>query len=124
MFHTYEWVADKFVNYVEDRMAQKPEVDTDVIETDLFHCEGCRASMRLVQSVVRDTFLQNLIMKVGADVCWVGRFIMDYPSCTGFVNNTVPPVAESLSDFILSPNYSCECWFGICERQWYTRAFK
>lgn len=75
--------------------------------------------MKLVQDVLRNSFVEAVVENFFVDLCWFGRIIMDYDSCKGYVMGAAPPIFDGLTGFLLSPDYTCNYEISLCEREWY-----
>lgn len=115
----YAWVYDKIQQFVERRMPTKEEQQiTNPIEAvnTVLTCEACQGGFKLAQSVLRDTFMQNLLISFGSDVCWLGRRVITHEACSLFIEQSAPAIMDNLAAFLVSPEYSCEVELGYCNR--------
>jgi len=46
---------------------------------------------------------------------------MPFKACRGFVYGAVNPIAESISSFLLEPEYSCQYEIKVCSTDYYTK---
>ena len=119
----YTWIYDKIQRFVERQMAVKddsPITDPIAAMNTILTFEACEGGFRLAQSLLRDTFMQNLVMSFGSDVCWLGRRVITHEACSLFVEQSAPAILDNLATFLVSPEYSCEIELGYCNREWYT----
>ena len=85
---SYAWVYDKIQNFVEKRMPtidEKPITDPVQAMNTVLTCEACQGSFKIAQMLLRDSFLQNLLIKTLGDVCWLGRRVITHEACSLFV---------------------------------------
>jgi hypothetical protein len=52
----------------------------------LVDCAACEGGMRLVQSVLRDNFVQVVTENFFGDLCWLLVMAIDHNSCSLFVD--------------------------------------
>ena len=85
------------------------------------NCEVCLFGMKGIQWFLRSQVFENTVLSFGYDVCWLARNHMMLNSCTGYLENSVPAVIDSLTSFMLSPEYACERELTSCiNHEWYT----
>jgi len=66
-------------------------------------------------------FFVNTVINFGDSLCYAIRNKFMYDSCSGYVASSVPAISESLTGFLVTPEYSCEHEWGSCiNHQWYT----
>ena len=119
---TYGWIYDKIAYFIENRMPPKDNTPiTDPVQAinTVLTCEACEGGFRIAQMLLRDSFMQNLLIKTGSDLCWLGWKVIMHDACALYVEQSAPTIMENLAAFLISPEYSCEVELGYCNREWY-----
>ena len=52
--------------------------------------------MTLVSKAFKDLFVENILVGLFEDICWVGRFMMDPAACDGLVAGNGYVIADML----------------------------
>ena len=118
----YSWVAGKAIDFFEKRKVEKnqdPITDLPSAMNTILYCEACQGTFKLAQDLFRDSFMQQLIINLGSDVCWFGGQVITHDACALFVVQSAPTIMDSIASLIVSPEYSCEIELGYCNREWY-----
>lgn len=107
------------------RPTQKEEPITDPYEAfgSIAKCSTCEGGFRVAQSKLRDPAIQSLIISTLSNACWLLTDMIAYNSCSLFIEQSTPAIADNLADLLVSPQYSCQVELGYCNREWYTRDF-
>ncbi len=61
----------------------------------------------MAQSKLRDPAIQSLIISTLSNACWLLTDMIAYNSCSLFIEQSTPAIADNLADLLVSPQYSC-----------------
>ena len=110
----YQWVAKHIERFIEAKMPPSEDLSENNQMGAVASCAGCQGGMKLVQKLLRDEWVQVAVERLFDDLCWLATSAIDHTTCSLYVLQAAPTIMNQLSEFLLSPEYTCEVELGYC----------